>query len=567
MRVTKLNQPLQTKVSILDEINELDLNILLNEPLVAHRLKDNKNSEFLDCAFLTNVIPFGDSVVSKLIDLIELEERKSYLCYLKTLMINQKIEPLSYEVINSIGGNIGGSGTAFENISYKIQEAMFEKRGLTKSRTNYKLNFNKFVRYLLTRVHLYVIGSEFIAYDFKSGKYIHILDDFLKAQAKIILHEAEKDIWQVSYGKCILEQLRLDAKRLECIEEDTKYLNLKNGILELSDLRLYDHSPDIITLSQLPVRYDLSAKCPIFLEYLETVFEGDHERISLVQEIFGYCLTADTQLQKFFIFYGNGSNGKSVLANIMRKVIGNDNCSSSTLEQLSKQFGAQVIQDKRLNISGESDSSGNTLNTQQLKLITGEDMIQVESKFKNPIMIRPYVKLVVLSNHYPTTEDTSDGFLRRCLFIPFNVRFIEEGIELGPKEAYKDKDLQFKLDLELDGIFMWALQGYQRLKKNNYVLTQCKASDQVLKDFMIYNNPVKEFILEQLAVCPGNRVLKRDLYDTYKEWAERNNVRKIPSKEFWKNFANNSKVFKNYHYEEKKSNGNRYICNLKIKGA
>ena len=243
-------------------------------------------------------------------------------------------------------------------------------------------------------------------------------------------------------------------------------------------------------------------------KYLETVFEGDHERISLVQEIFGYCLTADTKLQKFFIFYGNGSNGKSVLANVMRKVIGKDNCSSSTLEQLSKQFGAQVIQDKRLNISGESDSSGNTLNTQQLKLITGEDMIQVESKFKNPIMIRPYVKLVVLSNHYPTTEDTSDGFLRRCLFIPFNVRFIEEGSELGPKEAYKDKDLQVKLDLELDGIFMWALQGYQRLKENNYVLTQCMASDQVLKDFMIYNNPVKEFILEQLAVCPGNRVLR-----------------------------------------------------------
>ena len=62
-------------------------------------------------------------------------------------------------------------------------------------------------------MHIYVVGSEFIAYDFKSGKYIHILDDFLKAQAKIILHEAVEDIWEVSYGKCILEQLRLDARQ------------------------------------------------------------------------------------------------------------------------------------------------------------------------------------------------------------------------------------------------------------------------------------------------------------------------------------------------------------------
>ena len=98
-------------------------------------------------------------VVSKLIDLIESEERKSYLYYLKTLMINQKIEPVSYEVINSMGGNIRGSGTAFENIFSKIQEEMFEQRGLTKLRTNYKLNFNKFVRYLLT-AYAYLRGWE-----------------------------------------------------------------------------------------------------------------------------------------------------------------------------------------------------------------------------------------------------------------------------------------------------------------------------------------------------------------------------------------------------------------------
>ena len=561
MHTTQLNQPLQTKVSILSKPNELDQQNILSESLVAHRLKDELNNELLDRAFLSNLIPFGDQVVNELIELMPSEERKNYLYYLKTLMDNTQIEPVSYEVINSMGGAIRGKGTAFENIVSKMREEMFEQRGLTKYKTGYDLNFNKFVRYLLKRMHIYVVGSEFIAYDSKSGKYLYLMDEFLKAQAKLVLHEAVEDIWEISYGKCVLEQLRLDADRLECIEEDTRYLNLKNGLLRLSD---------VITLSQLPVSYDSSAKCPNFLRYLETVFEGDQERISLVQEIFGYCLTADTKLQKFFIFYGNGSNGKSILANVMRKVIGKDNCSSSTLEQLSKQFGGQVIQGKRLNISGESDSSRNALNTQQLKLITGEDMIQIESKFKNPVMIRPYVKLVVLSNHYPKTEDTSDGFLRRCLFIPFNVRFVEEGGELGPKEAYKDKDLQSKLDTELDGIFMWALQGYQRLKKQNYVLTQCEASEQVLKDFIIYNNPVKEFIVDHLVVCPGNRELKNDVYAAYQGWAKRNNVHNgltISSKEFWNNFAQSITVFKDYQYELKKSNGNRYVCNLKIKGA
>ena len=570
MRMTQLNQPLQQKVSIISESKELDQQIIFNEPLIAHRLSDELNNEVLDRALLSNLIPFGNSLVTDIVELMESEERKTYVYQLIESVEHNGIQPVSYETLSSMGFNVGGKGTAFENILSKMQQVMFSQRGLEKLKKGYRVNFNIFVRYLLTRMHIYVIGCEFIAYDFKSGKYLYVMDDFIKAQAKIVLHEAVDAIWEVSYGKSVLEQLRLDARRLECVEEDTRYLNLKNGLLRLSDLRLFNHSPGVITLSQLPVKYDLNANCPNFLKYLATVFEGDYERISLVQEIFGYCLTTDTKLQKFFIFYGNGSNGKSVLANIMRKVIGNDNCSSSTLEQLSKQFGGQVIQNKRVNISGESDSSRNVLNTQQLKLITGEDMVQIESKFKNPIVIRPYVKLIVLSNHYPKTEDTSDGFLRRCLFIPFNMRFVEKGTKLKDNEAYKDKELQSKLDGELDGIFMWALQGYQRLKDQNYSLTQCAASDQVLKDFMIYNNPVKEFIMDCLVVCQGKRELKTDIYDAYQGWCKRNNVRSglnISAKEFWGEFVRSITVFTNYEYKQQKSNGNRYICNLKIKGS
>ncbi|WP_195513956.1 DNA primase family protein [Turicibacter sanguinis] len=568
--MTQLNQPLHEKLSIIFEVEPLSPQIILNEPLITHRINDELNNDLLDRALLSNIIPFGDDLVTDIIKSMKSEERQIYLHQLKESVDHNELQPLSYEIISSMGFNIGGDGIAFNNIISSMEQEMFSRRGLKKIKRGYDINFNIFVRYLLTRMHIYIIGSEFIAYDFKTGRYLYVMDDFIKAQAKIILHEAIDDIWKISYGKSVLEQLRMDAPRLQCVEEDKRYLNLKNGMLSLSDFKLLPHSPSIISLSQLPIEYDCNAECPYFLEYLNTVFEGDQNRIALIQEIFGYCLTADTHLQKFFIFYGNGSNGKSVLANIMSKVIGRDNCSNATLEQLSKQFGGQVIQNKRINISGESDSSRNILNTQQLKLITGEDMVQIERKFENPIMIKPYVKLIVLSNHYPKTEDTSDGFLRRCLFIPFNMRFVEPGTELNDQEAYKDKSLQSKLDSELNGIFMWALEGYKRLKNQNYTLTECEACEKVLKDFMIYNNPVKEFIVEQLKVCPGNRESKNSIYAAYQNWCKRNNVRSglnISSKEFWNEFEKSIVVFSNYQYKQQKSNGNRYICDLKIKCA
>ena len=72
----------------------------------------------------------------------------------------------------------------------------------------------------------------------------------------------------------------------------------------------------------------------------------------------------------------------------------------------------------------------------------------------------------------------------------------------------KDKDLGSKLDAEVDGIFMWALKGYQRLKSQNYELTTSKECEKVLKDFMIYNNPIKEFIIDRLGIDEGNPGVK-----------------------------------------------------------
>lgn len=567
--MTTLNKPLDEKLKIVKQAEESGYQFFMDEPLISMRLNAEINDEILDRAFLSNIIGFGNEVVDYLLNHISCNKRKEFLCELKQSLEGKSLSPISYSSLNSMGiTEVNGENTAYENIIAKIQKSLLKQRGIIKTKKGLSVNFNVFVRHLLQRIDMYAIGDEFIVYDNKSGKYIYVLEDYIKSKAKDILHEAIPDIWKVSYGRNVIEQLKLDAKRLISIEEDHNYLNLTNGLLDIKTFTLIPHTPNVISMIQLPVNYDLNAKCPEFKKFINTIFDGDTERIRLVQEIFGYCLTTDTKLQRFFIFYGSGSNGKSVLANVFRKVCGAENCSSATLEQLSKQFGGQVIHNKRLNISGESDSTHASLNTQLLKLITGEDMVQIESKFKDPIMIRPFVKLLVLANHYPTTEDTSNGFLRRCVFIPFNKRFVDTGVELEGNEAYKDKRLESKLDAEIDGIFMWALKGYQRLRNNNYELTKSKECDKLFKDFMIYNNPVKEFIIDKLGINEGHRELKTNIFAAFREWCKENNVRHcnhLSSKGFWAVFDTTIVEFKNFNYKKLKSNGKHYICNVKLR--
>ena len=58
--------------------------------------------------------------------------------------------------------------------------------------------------------------------------------------------------------------------------------------------------------------FDPDADCLRWSAFLERNLEGDQERIALLQEWYGLCLTRDTNRQKFLVMEGEGANGKSV---------------------------------------------------------------------------------------------------------------------------------------------------------------------------------------------------------------------------------------------------------------
>ena len=383
----------------------------------------------------------------------------------------------------------------------------------------------------------------------------------------MILHEAQVDIWKPSYGNHVLEFLSMDTPKLSCVEETKEYLNLKNGFLNLSTFELIPHTPDILSFVQLPIEYDVEAQCPVFMNFIYDIFENDEERVKLVQEILGYCLTTDTNLQQFFIFYGVGSNGKGILSRIFEALCGKENCSSATLEELNRPFGKQVIKDKRLNISAETDSAQAKMNTQTLKMLTGEDTILIESKFKDPYSIRPYAKLIILANHYPNTDDRSEGYYRRCVFIPFNKQYVKQGQPLKSNSAYQDPQLEWKLMQELDGIFLWALEGYRRLVENNYTLTFSQESEKVKQDYLQWLDPMMEFICECLNPMASNCVLKEKVFEEFNQWVKTNQVASyynVSHKKFWGDFNQTIFRLREFEINYSISNGKRYISGIEF---
>lgn len=96
--------------------------------------------------------------------------------------------------------------------------------------------------------------------------------------------------------------------------------------------------------------------------------------------MFRSWLAISTKAEKAFFLYGKGCNGKSVLASIIKHLVGSELVSSISLEALSKQFGAAGLIDKRLNIAAENESLENS---EKLKALVSCDNVNVPVKYKS----------------------------------------------------------------------------------------------------------------------------------------------------------------------------------------
>lgn len=81
------------------------------------------------------------------------------------------------------------------------------------------------------------------------------------------------------------------------------------------------HDRDMRMSKIMPVRYDPDAPYPLFQQFLERV-QPDREMREFLKRWLGYSMTG-LPMQRLVFFYGGGANGKSVLVDLIAKIMGN----------------------------------------------------------------------------------------------------------------------------------------------------------------------------------------------------------------------------------------------------
>lgn len=267
------------------------------------------------------------------------------------------------------------------------------------------------------------------------------------------------------------------------LDEEIPFMN---GVYNMNNETLHPHKKEQFLTAVIPWAYNESAKCPTFLKILDDYFGGD-DRVQALQQFFGYVMMPHAKYKKALLAFGEPHTGKSVIAKILRNLVGQKNVCSIGVQNLGDDRKLAPIKDKMVNIVTEIASGEMLADAGFKQLVSGEDDVQLDQKYKRAEMYRPFCKHAFFTNVMPTVKDESEGTWERLLVIVFD-KVIQE----------KDRDplLEQKLLKEMPGIAQWALMGAHMLWAQHGQFSIPSSTVEIIRQHRLENDPVLCFLDE-----------------------------------------------------------------------
>ncbi|MBT8915860.1 phage/plasmid primase, P4 family [Lactobacillus delbrueckii subsp. bulgaricus] len=313
---------------------------------------------------------------------------------------------------------------------------------------------------------------------------------------------------------------------------------------------------------------DTERDAPRWSRFLLETFQGDTEMIRWIQKVLGYAITGETGEQVFFIMLGEGQNGKSVLASVMQKLLGNyaHSANINTFLDTGTQSGSAPTPDivsmdgKRFVFTAEPKKYAK-LDTNKIRLFTGEDtLVGRDLHEKGQREFASHFKLFISANHMLKLDMDDYSIARRVVVIPF-------------KHIVKNKDVNQHLvdDLleEAPAIMNWLLEGVQAWKKEGLKthwnpVTESLASgypqqvSEAILEFKTATDNVLRWIDDDCSLeDPDHRETNKRLYADYKQWCI-NNGEKPEASRVW------GKTMSKHGFKTWRSTSERGFIGIKI---
>lgn len=340
---------------------------------------------------------------------------------------------------------------------------------------------------------------------------------------------------------------------LEKFDSDPNLITLENGILNLETLELKPHTPDHLSRVLLPVEYDKpksddieeNLKDTLFWKFLTSSFTVDgkfrKEDFDTIIEIIASPIVKRHIDEKAFMFLGQGENGKSVCLGYIESIIGKNNVSSITLQDISDdKFMRANLAGKSANIF--SDLEQNELkHTGKIKAITSNEGIEVQKKHQQGFTLYPFCKLMFSCNRFPKVYDQTQGFFRRWIIVKWDRNF-----ENDPERIEYLREKLASNQEEKNLVFSCLVSIANRLNKIGK-FTHSKDWKTIQREWNANADPIDDFVTNYIKDSETNKT-KRETYQFYKEIMLSKGETPLGIGQF-------SKAFEEYHDQDRINGG------------
>lgn len=287
------------------------------------------------------------------------------------------------------------------------------------------------------------------------------------------IHEVQRKLKNNTTKNRIINEcceLFYDETFEEELDSNNNLLHFLNGVYDLDTDEFREGYPeDNISLST-NINYieELDAEDNEKIMLIEDFFEKvhpDEEIRKYILTLFASFLHGSNKDQKFHIWTGVGSNGKSLVIDFFKNTIG-DYYGSMSITSLTKGRGGSEnaspvlaeTKGKRF-ISLDEAESNDEIKVGFMKQLTGGDEITARKLHSSPITFKPKFKIVLTCNELPNIPSDDGGTWRRIRVVNHESRFCDDPDPKKSNEFLIDRSLPDYIN-EWCEAFMYMLLKY-----------------------------------------------------------------------------------------------------------
>jgi len=319
----------------------------------------------------------------------------------------------------------------------------------------------------------------------------------------------------------------------EKLDSNPSLLCFENGVYDLENDEFREGRPeDYVHLSTgiNYIEYDESNPyIEQIMDFMKKVLTIESVR-TYVLTLFASMLDGSNRDEKFHIWTGSGSNGKSKIVELFQNAIGDYSCIFNVSLLTQKRVGSSatnselaIAKGKRFGILQEPEEN-ERLNVGLMKELTGGDKIQCRGLFKEPVKFKPMFKMILTCNHMPSIPPDDGGTWRRIRRVEFTSKFVDNPDPNTSTEFKIDRELPYKFEAWKE-TFMTILLRYYKDYKVSGSIVEPKEVMEYTNEYQRKNDIFADFCDNYIKKTKDAFMDMAELFEKFKEYCTVDNIK------------------------------------------